>query len=363
MKSKIMQIVIVCTLLVGLIIAGCAAPAPAPSPAPSPAPAPAPAPKPTVLKTLKFHIMFSDKSMEYNQIFNKWAQDVEKATNGQVKFEFYLSSALGPPPGSWERVTTGVTDVEWIIPEYTPGLFPLTSVLNLPFLGLPFSTDVCAHVMFDLYNKFPEIQKESSAAKMLFVGTTTPAGFYTSKKPIKTLPDFKGLKLRAAGELVSKMIESLGASPVAMPVPDVFLAVEKGTVDGICMSPGAFRALKLMDVLNHYTVVASQATPMWVVMNWDAWNSLSPEVQKTIDDISPGYWKVVGAAFDAEWDAAFKVIKERKQDVIYPSDAEVAKWRDVCKWEWDEWVKTLSAKGLPAQAVLDETLNLIKKYK
>ena len=124
--------------------------------------------------------------MEYNQIFNAWAQDVTGATDGQVNFEFYLSSALGPPPGSWERVTTGVTDVEWIIPEYTPGLFPLTSVLNLPFLGLPYSTEVCSNVMYDLYQEFPEIRAESEAAKMIYVGTTSPAGFYTAKKPIRT---------------------------------------------------------------------------------------------------------------------------------------------------------------------------------
>jgi len=143
----------------------------------------------------------------------------------------------------------------------------------------------------------------------------------------------------------------------------VYQALEKGVVDGLCMSPGAFRPMKLLDLLNYHTIVTSQCTPMWVVMNWDAWNSLSPEAQAKIDEMSPSYWQVVADAFDGEVAAVTAEIEKRGQELIYPSDAEIGKWRDACKWTWDEWVKTLEAKGLPAQKVLDATMSLVEKYK
>lgn len=357
MKKKGLLILLVSVCLI-LVVVACAAPAPAP--APKPTPAPAPKPQPVVLK---FHMMFAEKSMEFRDIFGPWAKDVETATGGRVKFDFYYSNALGPPTGQWERVTTGVTDVEWVIPSYTAGLFPLISVLDLPFLGFPYSTEVYCRVANDLEQKFPEFRAEHKDAKMLVVGTTSPNGFHTSKKPIRTIEDFKGLKIRAAGGVPARTIELLGGSPVAMPVTEVYLATEKGVVDGVCMSMGAFRAMKLIDVLKYHTTISAQTVPIWVVMNWNKFNSLPKDVQDIIDKISPPYWQVVAKAFDNENEAALAEIKKLGQEIIKPSEAEIAKWREVCKVQWDEWLAMTKSKGLPGQAIFDETLKLVEKYK
>lgn len=356
-KKGLVLLVSICLILA---VVACAAPAPAPKTTPTPTPAPAPKAQPV---TLKFHMMFAEKSMEHQSIFLPWGQAVEKETNGAVKIEYYYASALGPPNGQWERVTTGVTDVEWVIPEYHAGLFPLVSVLNLPFLGVPYSTKVYSGIINELNNTIPEFKAEHKAAHMLFMSTTSPNGVHTFPRPIKTLADWKGLKIRSAGAVASKTIELLGASPQSMPVSEVFLNLEKKVVDGVMMSMGAFRAMKLIDVLKYHTLLSAQTVPIWVVMNNNKYNSLPKDVQTAIDKVSSKWADVVATSFDNENDAAIAEIKKRGQEIIYPSDAEVAKWRDTCKGQWDEWLAMTKSKGLPGQAVFDATLKLKDKYK
>jgi TRAP-type C4-dicarboxylate transport system substrate-binding protein len=356
-KKGLVLLVSICLILA---VVACAAPAPAPAPKPTPTPAPAPKPQPV---TMKFHMMFAEASMEYRDIFGPWAKKVETDTSGQVKFDFYFNSALGPPNGQWERLSTGVTDVEWIIPGYAAGLFPLTSVLELPFLGVDYSTETYCRIMNDLEQKFPEFRAEHKDAKMLVAATTSPQGVHTVTKPLRTMEDWKGAKIRSAGAVSSKTIELLGGSAVAMPVSDVFLALDKKTVDGVMMSMGAFRAMKLLDVLKYHTFMTAGTVPIWVAMNSKKWAALPKDIQDTVDKISSTWWQVVGKSFDNEVNAAIAEIKTRGQEMIYPSQDELAKWANACKPQTDEWLAMTKSKGLPGQAILDEVIALAKKYK
>lgn len=170
------------------------------------------------------------------------------------------------------------------------------------------------------------------------------------------------MKIRSAGGVPSRTIELLGGSPVAMPVPEIYLSLEKGVVDGVSMSMGAFRAMKLLDVLKYHTTISAQTVPIWVVMNLNKWNSLPKDVQDAIDKVSSSYWQIAAKAFDKENDAAIAEIKQRGQEIITPSEAEIARWRDVTKVQWDEWLAMTKSKGLPGQQIFDETLQLVKKY-
>ena len=74
-------------------------------------------------------------------------------------------------------------------------------------------------------------------------------------------------------------------------------------------------------------------------------------------------FQVVGKSFDNECNAAIAEIKTRGQEIIYPSEAELAKWADACKVQTNEWLAMTKSKGLPGQAILDEVIALAKKYK
>ena len=303
--------------------------------------------------------------MEHRNIFGPWAEKVEEATDGMVKIEWYLAMALGPPPGTFERIVSGITDIGFSTPSYTPGPFPLTSIAEVPFLGYPYvgGAEIASRVINELDQKFPEMMAEFAEVHMLWHANTSPAGFHTLKSGFRTLEDFNGQLIRAAGKAPSRTIELLGGTAVPMPVPDVYLAMEKGTVDCLNMSVGIFRPYKLFEVLQYHTLIPTNVIAMAVTMNLDTWNALPADTQAKIDEISADWWQVHGKSFDAESAWVLNHIEEIGQEIIYPSDGQMQRIVDATRVQWDEWVAEMEAKGLPGQAILDEAVRLAEEYK
>lgn len=358
MKRFILVLFLVVSLLV--LIIGCAAPAPAPAPSPAPAPKPAPAPAPIVLR----YNHFEPATGAYGRIHQGWADDVMKATNGRVKVEVYPAAALGPPPGCWDRLKNNVTDLEQAPPSYAAGQFPLIDVINLPMIGFT-SIYQSNNVVMDLLEKFPEMRAEFAAYKICFVAQSGPATYTTTKKPIRNLDDLKGLKIRVPSKVVGDATTRLGAVPIYMPVTEVFLALEKGVVDGIHMSTIGWAGFKLTDVIKYYNSVTISDNCVFIPMSLDKWKSLPADIQKIIDGVNLSWSREKMAKIaDAEMDATANLYKnkDKGKEYIAVSKEEEAKWRELCKPIWQDWVKSVSPKA-PGQAILDETLRLIEKYK
>ena len=159
-----------------------------------------------------------------------WIAQVEKATNGRVKIELYSSQTLLKGIDTWKGVASGIADMGWCVQSYWPDLTPLAEVMTLP--GLPMkSAEHGSEVLWKLYEKFPAIQREFSAIQPILLHTTDPYFLLTTKKQVKTLEDIKGLKIRAIGGPGTDHMKALGAVPIAIPMPDVYQALDKGVVD------------------------------------------------------------------------------------------------------------------------------------
>jgi TRAP-type C4-dicarboxylate transport system substrate-binding protein len=88
-----------------------------------------------------------------------------------------------------------------------------------------------SETLWKLYEKFPSVQKEFNEIQPLVLYTSSP-NLLVSKKQVRTLEDFKGLKLRVLGGPPTEMAKALGAVPTLIPMPDVYQSLDKGVVDG-----------------------------------------------------------------------------------------------------------------------------------
>jgi TRAP-type C4-dicarboxylate transport system substrate-binding protein len=201
-------------------------------------------PSPTMAKTfeLSFATHLPPKAAPYPHAFLPWAKEIEKRTNGQVKIKFYLSQTLVKARDSFDAVKNGVADISWVMFSWTPGRFPLTSVMELPYLIK--STFAGAHVLTDLYKKFPEMRAEVKDVHLLHLWTTMPYELHTVKKPIYKLEDIKGMKL-ATQPGARAALEAVGAIPVTMPTPELYQTVEKGVTDGTALGMSISRPFLL----------------------------------------------------------------------------------------------------------------------
>jgi TRAP-type C4-dicarboxylate transport system substrate-binding protein len=297
-----------------------------------------------------------------------WLDRLEEASKGQIKIERYFGGTLVKGMDAWNAAKTGVADMAWCAMGYWPGMAPLTEIMQLPFI--PFKNAKQASGIFrKLYNKFPEFQKEYEDVHVLVHYTAGLYRLLTTKKQVKTLEDIKGLKIRALGGPQTDAMKALGAVPTLVPFPDVYLAMQKGVLDGTLTPIGACEIFNFHEVGNYMTNVIIATAPFSIIMNKAKWNSLPPDVQKAID-AECGYdaCRWLGSHYsDALDDAGRKEMAEYAEKTGHkviqytPPPEELARWQKVGgKPNWDVWVKRVNAKGLPGQAVLDELLRLVE---
>jgi len=292
-----------------------------------------------------------------------WIKEVEKATNGRVKITIYPAQSLVKAQDTWEAVKAGVCDIGWIFPGYYPGQFDLMLSISLPFVA----RDVWCNtaVVRSLYQKYTEIQALFDDVKVLSVWSSDPFFLVDSKKHYKTLQDFKGRKLRMSGGPPTEATKALGAVPMLIAMPDVYLQLQKGVIDGLAACTEMVLSFRLYEVAPYITYVPVTCPVFILVMNKDVWNEFPPDIQHQIMSVSGEFLaaKVCADVFDRPRAEARDVIKNAGCEIYEytPPPDEVAKWIEVAgKPVWDAWVKRLEDQGYQsARAILEDTLALV----
>jgi TRAP-type C4-dicarboxylate transport system substrate-binding protein len=317
--------------------------------------------------TLKFAHHNPPKGRTTVKLLDVYMEKIQAATKGKIKIVSYPAESLAKAKEMVPAIEGGVADIGWMPLSYAAGRFPLATVMTLPFMALS-TAGKNSRVFQELYETIPELQKEFSSVKVLFLHTTEPYFIATSKKPIHNLNELKGTKLRIVGSYPIKAAKRLGATPVFMPMPGVYEAGQKGVIDGATLPWGAVPTHKLYEVFDYWTDVNLWLATFIFMMNLDKWNSLPPDIQQEIMSVS--------GVKGAEWggDAAFgphvkdqvlaEVRKEGlKMEKVSLDAGEVEKWKKIAGEPiWDEWVEAMEKKGLPGKKVLGETSRLMKKY-
>ena len=182
-----------------------------------------------------------------------WIKQVEVAGKGRIKIEVFPSQTLIKGIDMWKGVRGGIADIGWCVQGYWPEQTPLSDVMSLPFLPIK-SAEKGSEALWKLYEKFPSIQKEYSEIQPLLLHTSSANMFVTNKKQIKTMDDFKGLKVRVLGGPPTEMAKALGAVPALIPMPDTYQALDKGVVDAGAVPWEAVHGFRLYEVAKYYTI-------------------------------------------------------------------------------------------------------------
>jgi TRAP-type C4-dicarboxylate transport system substrate-binding protein len=365
---KKLLLILAAILLVGvLILAGCSESTPAQTTSATSAPTAAPASTPTQVITLRFASMDSDTSWTAKYCLIPWIEAVDKATGGRVKFDVYWNNTLSNAMDNWESLKSGISDASVLAMPFWPGLAPLSDVISLPFLGITSSAQGSA-VFWKLYEKFPSIREEFKDIHLLFVGVSDPNVLITAGKQVKTLEDMKGMKFRVTGGPPTEYLKAIDASPMLVPMTDVYMNLQKGVIDGVLASWTSVQSMKFYEVAQYVTNVPLYSTYAARGMNLNVWNSLPSDIQDAINSVS-GFDRSVTFG-GAQFDEHVKVVKSELKDLgktmneYTPPASELARWQEPAKPIWDDWLKKMEAAGHPeAKDILDSALQLIDTYR
>lgn len=334
MKNNMYLVPIILLLIVGLSIIGCEAP------------------KPAEVFELRFSSPWPEKSPNHERQYKPILDEIEKKSNGRIKFATFLAGALGKNQEQYDIARTGKADMVTISTGYTPGRFPLSEILTVP-LVFPSTYEAQEAVIAigdRILNKdFPDTHVLAPYQSQIFY-------LYTNKK-IEKLEDMKGLKVRSSGATITKSIGALGGTPVSMGLPDVYLSMQTGVVDGGIFGPSGLLSFKLQEVTKHELKINLGHTIQILTMNLDTWNKLPKDLQQIVTETSRKAGRYEVDLFVADAQPVAKMLVDRGGTSTTLSQEEEARWAKVLTPVFTDYVAELKSKGLPA----DELVKIIRE--
>ncbi|HHW37414.1 MAG TPA: TRAP transporter substrate-binding protein [Bacillales bacterium] len=285
----------------------------------------------------------------------KWADEVEKRTDGKVKVNTFPGGSLLTAENMYDGVANGLADIGLSVTAYEPGRFPLIEIADMPS-GYQNST-VASKVMADLVNEFqPDGFKD---LKIITVFATEPA-YIQSQQPIESLADLKGKQLRIPGG-ATRVLEALGASPVGMSQAEVAEALQTGIVNGYVSSREVLKDMKYAEMVSYVTDYPLTMNTFVAVMNKNKWDSLPDDVKQVIDELNAEMTTFTGEYFDNHVQEVLKwSAEEQGVKIVTLKDKE--KWVEVTNKLQLEKVKEAENAGLPGQEFYDRLYELIEQY-
>jgi TRAP-type C4-dicarboxylate transport system substrate-binding protein len=324
-------------------------------------PAPAPAAERIVLKVAD---SFAPAHYIVEQGLKPWMKRVTELTGGQVEFQYFGAEQLGPLRDLFSLVQRGVADIAYVPPAYNLGKMPLSGVHSLPKLFS--SSQTGTRASWDTLHNTPILQNDylRNGFRPLFGFTTSTYNAFTRVKPVRTLADLKGMKLKSIGGNMASAVKLLGASPVDIPSPDTYQAIQNGTVDGTIFPTTSVYSYRLNEVIKYATFgldVFVFYAPF--VINEKVWQRLPESVRQAIVKAGQETMDHVARYTDAE-DA--KLMKKMSTDGIEVIELSAAEQETVAATDApvaQDWAKEMDGKGLPGSAVLDNFRSAVRKYK
>ena len=230
-------------------------------------------------------------------ILQPWMADVEKATEGRVKINL-LPKAVGAPPQHWELARKGVADITWGNFTYEPERFKHVWFAELPMMGT--SAEASSVALWRTYDKYLSRNEAFKGVTLLGTGMLGGGQFHHPSKVIDTPDDLKGQKVRMGGPIQKRLLEDLGAIPVAGPGTKAYEMLEGGVIDASLHALESIVNFRLDGKLKSHTLIPGglyDAT-FFIAMNEGKFKSLSAADQQAI-------LKVSGEALSRRWGQEF----------------------------------------------------------
>ena len=314
--------------------------------------------------TLRVHYYVPAAAPIARNFIVPWTKAIESESNGRIKFELYPSMQLGGTPSQlFDQAKDNVVDIVLALPGGTPGRFPKSEVIELPFIAG--NAQQSSQAVWELYQKY--LKDEFNGVQMIAALAHSPGVLHVKGKGVHKLEDMQGLKLRGPSRLVNKVLETFGATPVGMPMPTVPDALSKGVIDGTLIPWEVVLPLRVHEIVKVHTEFSGNRSLyvgfLILAMNKKKYDGLSPDLKAIIDkhsgiDVS----RRAGEVLDEADKFAVQAAKKRDNDVVVLDAAETARWKQASEKVYAGWVADMKGKGIDGQVLIDDMKAMISKY-
>ena len=294
-------------------------------------------------------------------VLQAWAANVEKATNGRVKFQM-LAKHPSAAPGTFDAVRDGLVDVSYVTASYTPARHPLPLLAELPGAGA--TAEINSVAFSRIHWKYLQAAHEYKGVKLLGVWTHGPGQMFTVKKPVTSVADLAGMKIRSGGGISEAAAKALGASPLVKPAPESYEILSSGIADGTFFPSESIKSFNLDKVVKYATFFPGgfYSSSFGFFMNQEKWDKLSKQNQDAILSVSgEALARLAGKAWDAADKVGLDTMKAAGVQITEASPAFVADVRRLTAPLAQDWIKSANAKGVDGAKAYAEFHEELKK--
>lgn len=315
--------------------------------------------------TLRCQHFLSPKASVPAFFITPWAEKVEADSNGRIKVEVYPAMQLGgKPPALYDQIRDGVIDCGWALPAYTPGRFPESEAFELPFMT-SMSAEATSKAFWEFYEAY--LTERLSDIHVMAVHVHGPGVIHKKGEPVTALEDFAGLKLRGPSRQANALLETVGATPVGMPVPAFPEALSKGIVDGGVIPWEIVPPLKVHELADSHTHIGGDralynTTFIWG-MNKRTYDSLPDDLKAVIDansGLETSAW--AGRAMDQGDDIGEGIVADAGNTIHVLDAAVVGDLRNIGADLTAKWIDEVTAKGLDGAGMVAKAQELVAKH-
>ena len=312
--------------------------------------------------TLRFQHFVSPKSAVPSGFMKPWAEKIMAESGGRLKIELFPGMQLGGKPQAlYDQIRDGVIDGGWALPAYTPGRFPEAEAFELPFMTT-ISAEQSSRASWVYTQK--HLVERMRDVHLIATHVHGPGILHKKGGAIKSIKDFEGLKLRGPSRQANKLLETLGASPVGMPVPAFPENLSKGVVDGGVIPWEIVVPLKVHELADSHSYPAGEKSLyntffIWA-MNKNSYNKL-PDDLKAIIDANSGLeasgW--AGRAMDEGDARSFKVTTDTGNEIHQLSEETTEDIKAISAELAMDWITEMTDKGLDGKAMFDDAMQAV----
>jgi TRAP-type C4-dicarboxylate transport system substrate-binding protein len=281
-----------------------------------------------------FYTIQSAPNYSSNRAAAALAEEIGKVTNGQITVRRHLAGTLQIQTSNM-AAAVGENAVQMGEDILFGGIVPIGSILRLPFL---------INTM-DEFNKASAIvwpyveQAYASKGVVLLAQYVSPTQyFWSGKKELKSLADFKGLKIRTSNPEQSEVVRQAGGSSISIPPADVPASLDRGVVDGIITGSVGVELWK--DLLKYGYLLGVNYNHIYIIANAESFNKLSDDFKAKVRKAAKesGEWTTNLQATD---DAAILAnLPKWNISAVKPSDEDMKKAVGGIAPYWEEWTKS-----------------------
>jgi TRAP-type C4-dicarboxylate transport system substrate-binding protein len=280
-----------------------------------------------------------------------FAEPLEKRSGGRIKVDYYGQQTLVKARDMFDATVSGTADIGNMV--YAGSKVPLIYFQQLPGVYSDDESVRSAKAFWQVSKKYIAPLFEEKGLKLLYGFTTSGYQLITSKKAVRTIDDFKGLKVRSAGAVLPKSVKALGGVPVSISIGEAYEALERRVIDGISIAVPSVKSYSFYELIKYATINADLGGyPVYYAMNLKTWNKLPDDIRKMIVDMSDNVTSQTTEFYVKRVHQDMQEWKEKGIELIKLSSAENKKKAKMLSSVWAEWINGMDAKGFPIKDLI-----------